>query len=260
MPYKQFDRTKLSIRPLSERANKVYIERDFIPLNQENKPFSAEDSKVLQKTISKIKTARLNRKPVILAFGAHAIKNGLAKVFINLIEKGWITHLATNGAGIIHDWEFAYQGESSEDVKINVDQGQFGIWDETGFYINLAIILGAFEGLGYGESVGAMIENEYLKIPEINELQKIISASENYEKTAAAADLLNVIRKFNISTGKLEIRHKFKEYSVQGTAYRLGIPFTGHPMFGHDIIYTHPMNYGAAVGRTAQRDFLIFAN
>ena len=54
--------------------------------------------------------------------------------------------------------------------------------------------------------------------------------------------------------------HKYKEYSVQGNAYRLGIPFTGHPMFGHDIIYTHPMNYGAAVGRTAQRDFLVFAN
>ena len=84
----------------------------------------------------------------MLTFGAHSIKNGLAKVFISLMENGWITHLATNGAGIIHDWEFAYQGMSSEDVRANVEKGQFGIWDETGFYINLAIIVGAYEGLG----------------------------------------------------------------------------------------------------------------
>jgi hypothetical protein len=184
----------------------------------------------------------------------------LAKVFINLMEKGWITHLATNGAGIIHDWEFAFQGKSSEDVKANVDKGQFGIWDETGFYINLAIIVGAYEGLGYGESIGALIENEYLYVPTQYELQQFIVSSKNYEMVATAADLLNIIQKFEIKSGKKVIPHKCKEYSVQRAAYNLNIPFTGHPMFGHDIIYNHPLNYGAAIGRTAQRDFLAYAN
>ena len=53
--------------------------------------------------------------------------------------------------------------------------------------------------------------------------------------------------------------HPYKSYSVQAAAYRLNIPFTGHPMIGHDIIYCHPANHGAAVGRTALRDFLVFA-
>ncbi len=75
----------------------------------------------------------------------------MAPVLIELLRKGWLTHLATNGAGIIHDWEFAFQGRSSEDVRENVRHGQFGIWEETGFYVNLALIVGAYEGLGYGE-------------------------------------------------------------------------------------------------------------
>jgi hypothetical protein len=260
MPYKQFDRTKLLVKPLSERSNKVYIENDHIPLNSEYAEFSPQNKVILEEAVSKIQQARKNDKPVILAFGAHSIKNGLAKVFINLMEKGWITHLATNGAGIIHDWEFAYQGKSSEDVRGNVDKGQFGIWQETGFSINLAIIVGAYEGLGYGESVGALIENEFLNIPTESELKKIITENNDFEKVAATADLLKVIQEFEIQSGKMKIPHKYKEYSVQGAAYKLKVPFTGHPMFGHDIIYNHPLNYGAAIGRTAQRDFLAYAN
>jgi hypothetical protein len=56
------------------------------------------------------------------------------------------------------------------------------------------------------------------------------------------------------------VPHPFKQYSVQAAAYRLKVPFTGHPMFGHDIIYTHPMSNGAAIGQTAERDFLCFAH
>ena len=260
MPYKQFDRTKIKLKSLTERKNKVYIERDCIGLDEKYAEFKGRSAEILSKTVERIKNARANGKPVVLAFGAHSIKNGLAKVFIDLIERGWVTHLATNGAGIIHDWEFAYQGMSSEDVRANVDKGEFGIWDETGFYINLSIVVGAYYGLGYGESVGSMIHNEKLEIPSITELKDFISKSDDYEKVAAAADLLKVIEQFNLKTGTIVISHKYKEYSVQGNAYRLGIPFTGHPMFGHDIIYTHPVNYGAAIGRAAQRDFLVYAN
>ena len=88
------------------------------------------------------------------AFGAHTIKNGLGPVLIRLIRERWITHLATNGAGIIHDWELAYQGSTSEDVRENVSRGEFGAWDDTGRFINLALLVGAWNGLGYGQSVG----------------------------------------------------------------------------------------------------------
>ena len=60
--------------------------------------------------------------------------------------------------------------------------------------------------------------------------------------------------------GRREILHPFKEFSVQAAAYRHGVPFTGHPMIGHDIIYNHPMNYCASLGRAAERDFLYYAH
>ena len=261
MPFPQFDRTKLFIKPLSERPNKVVIEKDNIPITQQPNNKSELFLKIVDETVERIKTARKNKAPVILTMGAHTIKNGMAPTLIKLMEEGWLTHLATNGAGIIHDWEFAFQGLSSEDVKANVDKGEFGIWEETGKYLNLSLIVGAYEGKGYGESVGSMIQNEGLQIPEEDEIDKTI---ENYksdnEKAAAALDLLDTIKKNNIPAGWMEIKFPFKQYCVQAAAFRLGIPFTGHPMIGHDIIYTHPMNHGAAIGRTALRDFLTFAN
>ena len=261
MPYNQFNRMNLNIKPLNERSNKVNIIHDHIPLTTPFNDFDSKSTAILNKTIERIKNAKENSKPVVLAFGAHSIKNGLSKVFINLIEKGWITHLATNGAGIIHDWEFAFQGKSSEDVRKNVNKGQFGIWHETGFYINLAIVIGAFNGMGYGESVGAMIENEFLDIPSIDDLNFFINSNSDtdFDKCAAAYDLISTIKQFNLKPEKLSIPHPFKKYSVQGNAYKLKVPFTGHPMIGHDIIYTHPINNCAAIGRTAQRDFLTYA-
>jgi hypothetical protein len=193
--------------------------------------------------------------------GAHTIKNGMAPTLIKLMEDGWLTHLATNGAGIIHDWEFAFQGESSEDVKANVAVGQFGIWEETGKFINLALLIGAYEGKGYGEAVGSMIENEGVQIPSIDEIKdRVHSYEKNSTQAAAAIDLNEMIRMFKLQAGWLSIPFPYKEYCVQAAAYRLGIPFTGHPMIGHDIIYTHPMNHGAALGRVALKDFLTFAH
>jgi len=261
MPYQQFDRRKLNIKSLTQRANKLAIEQDQVKPDQSPAPLKAAAMKVMQETVTRIRTARQSGKPVVMAFGAHTIKNGLAPVLIKLMESGWITHLATNGAGIIHDWEFAYLGQSSEDVKTNVARGEFGIWQETGFYINLAIVIGAYEGLGYGESVGKLIETEGLALPtQAALITKIRHPDTSEDRIAAAADLLGVIRTFNLKPGRMAVPHPFKAYSAQAAAYRLEIPFTGHPMIGHDIIYNHPMNHGAAIGRTALRDFMSFTH
>ncbi|NOY79273.1 MAG: hypothetical protein GXO76_15580 [Calditrichaeota bacterium] len=262
MPFAQLDRTKLHIKPLSERKNKVVIERDAIPLNAESQNHTPEFVQTIEEAAARLRQAREKDASRMLAIGAHTIKNGLGPVLIRLMESGWITHLATNGAGIIHDWEFAFQGKSSEDVRANVAVGQFGIWEETGRYINLALVVGAFEGKGYGESVGSMIHHEGVHIPSAEEIRELVLSHTGYPywKAAAALDLLEVIETFNLPSGWLDIPFPYKKYCVQAAAYRLGIPFTGHPMIGHDIIYTHPMNHGAAVGRTALRDFLTFAN
>lgn len=256
------DRDQLAIKKLGERKNKVYIEKDNIPVTQEPAGLSRSGQKLIGKVAVRIRLARQEQRSVMLTFGAHTIKNGMAPTLMALMEEGWITHLATNGAGIIHDWEFAFQGKSSEDVRENVERGEFGIWDETGFYINLAFIVGAYEGLGYGESVGKMIVQEGLQIPEISLLYEEAKnkMETNPDLAAASIDLAGVIRRFNLQPGFMTIPHPFKRYSVQARAYELGIPFTGHPMIGHDIIYNHPMNHGAALGRTALNDFLRFAN
>jgi hypothetical protein len=176
------------------------------------------------------------------------------------MEDGWFTHFATNGAGIIHDWEIAYQGQTSEHVARNVARGRFGLWEETGLYLSLALAVGAYRGLGYGESVGAMVEHDGLDLPAVKELRSAAVAGEDPARGAAAWDLLAVMERRGLRGGRVEIRHPWKPYGVQAAGYRLGIPLTGHPMIGHDIIYCHPANSGAAVGRTAERDYLSFAH
>jgi hypothetical protein len=261
MPYPKLDRDQLSIKKLSERKNKVYIENDHVPVTQKPAHLSERGQKLIKKTADRIRLARQQKRSVMLTFGAHTIKNGMAPTLIALMDEGWVTHLSTNGAGIIHDWEFAFQGKSSEDVRKNVELGQFGIWDQTGFNINLALIVGAYEGLGYGESVGKMIFKEGLQIPEVSFLhnEAKMKMDTNPDIAAAAIDLAGIIQKFKLRSGFMSIAHPFKRYSVQAKAFELRIPFTGHPMFGHDIIYNHPMNHGAAIGRVAQNDFLSFA-
>lgn len=262
MPYAKFNRDKLDVKKIADRKNKVFIEKDNVPVTQQPAKLTAFGQGLIDKTTERILFAKKQGKSVMLTIGAHTIKNGMAPTLIALMEEGWLSHLSTNGAGIIHDWEFAFLGQSSEDVQENVDLGQFGIWEETGYFINLALIVGAYEGLGYGESVGKMISKEGLEIPELEVLYTVVADNikTNTELAAAATDLAGAIQKFELKPGFLEIPHPYKQFSVQGRAFELGIPFTGHPMFGHDIIYNHPMNHGAALGRVALNDFLSFAN
>ncbi len=257
----QLNRSQIKMKPLSQRENRADIERDRVNLDQIPAFPDEKTDALLHESAERIRNARQNDRPVVMAFGAHTIKNGLGPVLISLLERQWVTHLATNGAGIVHDWEFSYLGQTSEHVRQNVERGEFGNWEETGYFINLAINVGAYEGRGYGESVGALIENEGLTIPaqEDLRLQCRELLDSNPEQAAAAADLLYLVRHFGLKAGWMPAAHRWKKYSPQAAAFRMGIPFTGHPMIGHDIIYNHPMNHGASLGRAALRDFLSFA-
>lgn len=261
MPYQQLDRFRIKMQPLAARTNKTAIETRAVTPDHRPGELSSAARETIAELAERVRAARENEKPVMCTFGAHTIKNGLGPLLVRLIEDGWVTHLATNGAGVIHDWEFSYQGKSCEDVRKMTAEGRFGNWEETGFYINLALNVGAYQGKGYGEAVGAMIEDEALDIPAEDELQAAVTEHLNDcpRKSAAAADLLWVVREFSLSPGPLDIPHPWKRYSTQGNAYRLGVPLTGHPMIGHDIIYNHPMNQVACLGRCAERDFLTFA-
>lgn len=115
---------------------------------------AAEDFKEF---IALMKEARSKGKAIIFALGAHVIKVGLNPIIIDLMKQGWMTGLALNGAGIIHDFEIAFAGQTSEDVELQIKDGQFGMAQETGEMLNEAINKGAEKDLGLGEAVAEMI-------------------------------------------------------------------------------------------------------
>jgi deoxyhypusine synthase len=112
----------------------------------------------LRSIVEAVTKARKRNKPVIFMCGAHVIKCGLSPVVIELIKRGIITCLSFNGAGIIHDFEIASQGETSEDVASSLRRGRFGMNRRTAQFLNQAILEGVGKGLGIGQAVGeAMI-------------------------------------------------------------------------------------------------------
>ncbi len=119
-------------------------------------------AKDIKDLISAITVAVNENKTIILAMGAHVIKVGLGPLIVDLIERGIVSLVAMNGAGIIHDFEMAYIGTTSEDVDSVIGGGEFGMAEETSRMLNGAINDGAKLGCGLGEAVGKMIEDEDL--------------------------------------------------------------------------------------------------
>ena len=99
-------------------------------------------------------TARGIGKPILWGLGGHVIKTGLAPVLIDLMDRGFVSGVALNGSGVIHDFEIALAGFTSEDVQSRLEHGDFGMAEETGRQINDAIRSGLADGLGIGESLG----------------------------------------------------------------------------------------------------------
>lgn len=258
MPFDKITPDRIRVYPLRKRKSKSVIERIAVRPDAEP-PDPAGHGHLIQETAEHIVSAREHGAAVILAFGAHLVKNGLAPVVIRLVEEGWITHAATNGAGGIHDWEFAWLGRSEEDVRKNVASGTFGTWEETGRFINLAVKVGGARGMGYGESLGALINNEALHLPQREELATIVheGITQNAALAAAKLDLLHTIKTFDLQPGQWRIPHKFKNYSIFGNAFRTSVPVTVHPGIGYDIIYNNPYANGAALGRGAHVDYQV---
>jgi len=107
--------------------------------------------------VAALERARRKRKPIIWGLGGHVIKCGLSPILIDLMKQGYVTALAMNGAALIHDFEIALLGATSEDVSATLGRGHFGMAEETGRFINEAIAQGDREGLGIGEAVGRLL-------------------------------------------------------------------------------------------------------
>jgi len=247
---KPLDISKLKVRPLAERDSLATIDEVLIdPATTPPHCTPAQRDQIAQ-CAAALRTAREKNAGIMLIYGAHLIKNGAHKILDRLMAGDWLTHLATNGAGVIHDWEWAHHGRSTESVRANVATGTFGTWDETGHNIHLAVLAGATRGEGFGKSIGRFIEEDGVTLPDP-------AALEN-NPTPANAELLAAMRGHHLASGRHEIAHPWKNSSVLASTFRHGVPITVHPGIGYDIISNHPMFNGAALGRAADLDFRLF--
>jgi deoxyhypusine synthase len=154
----------LKTYPLKKRHSKVRLS-DFATPWRRGRSFSAFYSglpdilavKALRAVTHAIVKAHRKRRPVIVGIGAHVIKVGLAPIITDLMKRGIVTAVAMNGAGIIHDFELAFMGHTSEEVDAEIDEGRFGMAEETGRMLNEAITQGAKDGHGLGEAIGRYI-------------------------------------------------------------------------------------------------------
>ncbi|MBM4412446.1 MAG: hypothetical protein FJ040_03225 [Chloroflexi bacterium] len=153
MPLPRFDRSQLRILPLSQRVHDMALDY-VLPLTPPVEPYTNDK---LTSVCEAIVAARANRRPVILIMGAHVIKQGASRFVIDLMERDIVTHVAMNGAGLIHDFELSRIGATTESVATYISQGQFGLWSETGD-LNTLITQAAAYDMGMGEYVGSVIE------------------------------------------------------------------------------------------------------
>ncbi|HUR44950.1 MAG TPA: hypothetical protein VMZ27_03660 [Candidatus Saccharimonadales bacterium] len=249
---------KLRVYPLSERKSMSRITDILVDPDAPPPACNEWITARVKLCAEKILAARKKNASVMFLYGAHLVKNGASALVERLMSRGWITHLGTNGAGSIHDWEFAFQNWSTESVEQNVATGTFGTWDETGRNLHLALLCGGIRGEGYGTSVGRFIQEDGVALPGPADLEKELRAEPGHPLSPARAELLVAMREDSLAAGRIEVKHPWKHTSIFGNAFRHQIPITVHPGIGYDIISNHPMFNGAAIGRAATIDFGLF--
>jgi len=220
MKSNKIDFSKIKRYRLKERQSKVNID-DFAKVGE---VFLASfldllpnilAAKDLKEIIDKTVTAYKKKKTIVFSSGAHTIKVGLSPLIIELLRKNVISALTFNGACLIHDFEIAYCGSTSEDVGEALKDGKFGMSYETGKLLNEAIVNGVKKGFGLGKAVGEMIASS---------------------------------------------KFKYKNLSILGRAYELGIPVNICVALGTDIIHVHPQASGEYIGKGAMKDFKDFCS
>jgi len=168
IPYEEFDLSGVRTYPLESRKSKAHV-GDFARAYEAGSGVSglmaslpsALGASDFRSVVEAIALARRHDRAIIWGFGAHVLKTGLGPVLIDLMERGFVSALATNGAGIIHDFEIALAGSTSEDVDEGLGPGRFGMAEETGTLLNKAITDGARDGLGLGQGVARFLADRH---------------------------------------------------------------------------------------------------
>src|SRR5215831_20220553 len=167
--------------PLASRKNKVSLADFAIPL-----PPGASFSRVLDSLpnllaaqdlralLGAIQQAKRSRKAVLWGLGGHVIKTGLGPILADLMHRGFVSGIALNGAALIHDFEIALSGQTSEDVEASLGEGKFGMATETGFFLNQIAGNAAFSQIGYGEAAGKFLASQTHRLKPENAAASIL--------------------------------------------------------------------------------------
>jgi len=163
-PYEEFDLSGVRSYPLASRKSKAHAE-DFAKPVERGGTFRAWldslpsilGAQDVRRVVTAMVDARRRGAGIVWGIGAHVIKTGVSPVLIDLMRRGYVSALAMNGAGIIHDFEIALSGATSEDVDEALGPGRFGMAEETGTQLNAVIRAAANEGQGLGQAVGAYL-------------------------------------------------------------------------------------------------------
>jgi len=163
-PYEEFDLSGIRTYPLASRASKARAEDFAKPVAHGASFRTFFDSlpailggRDVRRVVQALIDARTRQGGIIWGLGAHVIKTGVSPILIDLMQRGYVSALAMNGAGIIHDFEVALSGATSEDVDESLGPGRFGMAEETGTLLNDAIRRGAEAGQGLGQAVAAFL-------------------------------------------------------------------------------------------------------
>jgi hypothetical protein len=162
--YQEFDLSDVRTYPLSSRESKARVTDFATPMDsrQSVRDFVASLPDILagadfKAVVAALQAAKATNGGIIWGLGAHVIKTGLSPVLIDLMKRGYVSALALNGAGVIHDFELALSGATSEDVDQALGPGRFGMADETGTLLNASIREGVAQGHGIGQAVAARL-------------------------------------------------------------------------------------------------------
>ena len=227
----QLDFSGIKTYSAEERTNLVRIDNLKRPGVYKVPAWGSAD---FDELVSRIKKAREGGREVIFSMGAHVIKCGLSPYLIQLMKDGWITHIAGNGACSIHDFELAYMGGTSEHVPTAIEDGSFGMWEQTGGWMNEAIQSGAKDNLGYGESLAKYIDEHPDRFPYKNDC------------VLYQAYKLDIPATYHIALGT-DIIHQHPSVSFEAIGKASGIDF-------HKVCYSVAhmdkgvyMNFGSGV-------------
>lgn len=162
----KMDLTKVSTYSLKERASKVEVKDFAKPVDSKTAQAMVAwfdslpqilGAKDLKELVAHMKRARDKKAPIMWGMGSHVLKTGLAPLLVDLMKEGFVSSLAFNGSALIHDFETAFAGKTSEDVDSAIGGGDFGMAKETGDIVNEVLSKGVKEGLGLGEALGRHI-------------------------------------------------------------------------------------------------------